>query len=103
MLKKFAFKLLEVRGGLLNHQKLSTFLEQLSTTYVRRLNADEALRFLFDWWVPLKHELGVERRLDTAHETEYSIEPFADDVNEAGLLTHMEIRCGEIWSELCVK
>jgi SAM-dependent methyltransferase len=57
-----------------------------------------------DWRVPLKRELGVEWRLDSTHETEYTIETFAAEVDAAGLgLMHMEIRWGEIWCELCVK
>lgn len=54
-----------------------------------------------DWRVPLKRELGVEWRLDPTHETEYTIESFASEIDAAGLsITHMEIRWGEIWSEL---
>ncbi|MBF0339699.1 MAG: class I SAM-dependent methyltransferase [Magnetococcales bacterium] len=57
---------------------------------------------LFDreWRVPLKQELGVEWRLDATHETEYTLEGFMAEMNEAGLLIrHLEMRWGEIWAE----
>lgn len=54
-----------------------------------------------DWRVPLKKELGVEYRLDPTHYIEYSQEIFAEEMEAAGLeITHLEIRWGEIWSEL---
>jgi SAM-dependent methyltransferase len=54
-----------------------------------------------DWRVPLKKELGVEWRLDPTHETEYTLESFAAEMDEAGLETvHLEVRWGEIWTEL---
>lgn len=54
-----------------------------------------------DWRVPLKRELGVEWRLDTTHETEYTQESFAAELTAAGLRTsHQEIRWGEIWAEV---
>lgn len=57
-----------------------------------------------EWRVPLKRELGVEWRLDATHEVEYTTESFVAEVTEAGLgVRHMEIRWGEIWSELCLK
>jgi ubiquinone/menaquinone biosynthesis C-methylase UbiE len=53
-----------------------------------------------DWRVPLKRELGVEWRLDVTHETEYTIESFADEMAEANLrIIHQEVRWGEIWAE----
>jgi hypothetical protein len=53
-----------------------------------------------DWRVPLKKELGVEWRLDPTHETEYTIESWAQEIEEAGLkVTHQEIRWSEIWAE----
>lgn len=56
-----------------------------------------------DWRVPLKKELGVEWRLDDTHETEYTLESFADEMQEAGLATHhLEVRWGEIWAEVVV-
>jgi 2-polyprenyl-3-methyl-5-hydroxy-6-metoxy-1,4-benzoquinol methylase len=54
-----------------------------------------------DWRVPLKQELGVEWRLDTTHETEYTLESFTAEMAAAGLrIVHQEIRWGEIWAEL---
>lgn len=54
-----------------------------------------------DWRVPLKKELGVEWRLDSTHETEYTLESFVEDMKEAGLsTTHLEVRWGEIWAEV---
>lgn len=54
-----------------------------------------------DWRVPLKKELGVEWRLDPTHETEYTLESFGEEMRDAGLaVTHLEVRWGEIWSEL---
>lgn len=53
-----------------------------------------------DWRVPLKKELGVEWRLDPTHETEYTLESFADEMTAAGLtVTDQEVRWGEIWAE----
>jgi len=50
-----------------------------------------------DWRVPLKQELGVEWRLDTTHETEYTLESFAEEMAAAGLrITHQEVRWGEL-------
>lgn len=55
-----------------------------------------------DWRVPLKRELGSEWRLDPTHETEYTLESFAAETGAAGLrFSHLEVRWGEIWSELC--
>jgi 2-polyprenyl-3-methyl-5-hydroxy-6-metoxy-1,4-benzoquinol methylase len=55
-----------------------------------------------DWRVPLKRELGVEWRLDKTHETEYTLESFADEMQEAGLkIIHQEVRWSEIWAEVC--
>jgi SAM-dependent methyltransferase len=54
-----------------------------------------------DWQVPLKRELGVEWRLDTTHETEYTLESFADEIQQAGCrIVHQEVRWGEIWAEV---
>lgn len=52
-----------------------------------------------DWRVPLKRELGVEWRLDSTHETEYSLESFAEEMAAAGLkINQQEVRWGEIWA-----
>ena len=54
-----------------------------------------------DWRVPLKRELGVEWRLDQTHETEYTLESFAEEMAAAGLhITHQQVRWGEIWAEV---
>lgn len=54
-----------------------------------------------DWRVPLKNELKVEWRLDPTHETEYTLESFAEEMTAAGLrIAHQEIRWGEIWAEV---
>jgi 2-polyprenyl-3-methyl-5-hydroxy-6-metoxy-1,4-benzoquinol methylase len=54
-----------------------------------------------DWRVPLKKELGVEWRLDPTHETEYTLETFADEIRAANLrIDYLEVRWGEIWSEV---
>ena len=51
--------------------------------------------------VPLKRELDVEWRLDPTHETEYTVESFAEEMAEAGLaVTHQDVRWGEIWAEV---
>lgn len=54
-----------------------------------------------DWRVPLKQELGVEWRLDPTHETEYTLETFQEEMRQAGLsIKHLEVRWGEIWSDV---
>jgi SAM-dependent methyltransferase len=54
-----------------------------------------------DWRVPLKKELDVEWRLDPTHETEYTLESFAEEVSSAGLsVAHLEVRWGEIWAQV---
>lgn len=53
-----------------------------------------------DWRVPLKKELGVEWRLDSTHEIEYTQEQFACELACAGLyITDFQIRWSEIWCE----
>ena len=57
-----------------------------------------------DWRVPLKKELGLEWRCDPTHETEYTLESFAEEMSAAGLdVTHQEVRWGEIWAEAMPK
>ena len=52
-----------------------------------------------DWRVPLKRELGVEWRLDSTHETEYTLESFAKEMVAAGLRIDCQVvRWGEIWA-----
>lgn len=54
-----------------------------------------------DWRVPLKKELGVEWRLDPTHETEYTLESFAEEMAAAKLrINDQEVRWGEIWAEM---
>ncbi len=54
-----------------------------------------------DWRVPLKKELGVEWRLDPTHETEYTLESFADEMAAAKLrINYQEVRWGEVWAEM---
>lgn len=92
---------------------LSNVLEHLPNRplFLRRLQQTVApSRFLIrvplferDWRVPLKQELGVEWRLDLTHETEYTLESFAEEMKVAGLrITYQEIRWGEIWAEITV-
>ncbi len=46
-------------------------------------------------------ELGVKWRLDATHEIEYTLEVFAEEMEDAGLKTdHLEVRWGEIWAEV---
>ncbi|MCL1981895.1 MAG: glycosyltransferase, partial [Clostridiales bacterium] len=53
-----------------------------------------------EWRVPLKKELGVEWRLDPTHETEYTLESFAEELEGAHLRSvHQEVRWSEIWCE----
>ncbi|HEB77109.1 MAG TPA: class I SAM-dependent methyltransferase [Methylothermaceae bacterium] len=89
---------------------LSNVLEHLPErpAFLRRVQeAAHPARFLIrvplferDWRVPLKKELGVEWRLDSTHEIEYTLESFAEEMTVAGLrITHQEVRWGEIWAE----
>lgn len=90
---------------------LSNILEHLSgrPEFLRQVaRAAQPLRILIrvplferDWQVPLKRELGVEWRLDETHETEYTLESFAEEMKEAGCrILHQEVRWGEIWAEV---
>lgn len=90
---------------------LSNVLEHLTgrPEFLRRVQAATSPRrylirvplFERDWRVPLKKELGVEWRLDPTHETEYTLESFAEEMTAAGLrVVHQEVRWGEIWAEL---
>lgn len=52
-----------------------------------------------DWITLYKKELGIEWRLDKTHYTEYTLESFKDELNQAGLsLTNYSIQFGEIWA-----
>ena len=90
---------------------LSNVLEHLSSRpeFLRRMQSTaQPSRLLIrvplferDWRVPLKRELGVDWRLDPTHETEYTLESFAEEMTAAGLrITHQEVRWGEIWAEV---
>jgi SAM-dependent methyltransferase len=51
-----------------------------------------------DWRVPWKKELGVEWRLDSTHETEYTAGQLHNELAEANLtITHLTVRWGEYW------
>ena len=89
---------------------LSNVLEHLPErpAFLRRVHENtKAERFLIrvplferDWRVPLKKELGIEWRLDGTHETEYTLESFATEMDEAKLdIVHQEVRWGGIWAE----
>lgn len=93
---------------------LSNVLEHLSErpAFLRRLQHQLILSrilirvplFERDWRVPLKRELGVEWRLDPTHETEYTLESFAEEMAAAGLrVTYQEVRWSEIWAETVPK
>jgi 2-polyprenyl-3-methyl-5-hydroxy-6-metoxy-1,4-benzoquinol methylase len=90
---------------------LSNVLEHLPerSVFLRKvIEITHPARFLIrvplferDWRVPLKKELGVEWRLDSTHETEYTYESFMKEIDEAGLrISYQETRWGEIWAEL---
>lgn len=92
---------------------LSNVLEHLKdrARLLKRLQKlSSAKRFLIrvpvfqrDWRVALKRELGMEWRLDNTHETEYTVESFQEEMDAADLkIIHLEVRWGEIWSELRV-
>jgi len=52
------------------------------------------------WEVPLKKELGLDWRMDSTHEVEYTQESFNCEMASAGLVVrHREMRWGEIWAE----
>jgi len=58
---------------------------------------------LFDreWRVPLKQELGVEWRLDSTHQIEYTLDSFVKEITAAGMrVVHNQIQWGEIWAEV---
>jgi glycosyltransferase involved in cell wall biosynthesis/2-polyprenyl-3-methyl-5-hydroxy-6-metoxy-1,4-benzoquinol methylase len=89
---------------------LSNVLEHIAgrPSFLRKLIAlGHPSRFLIrvplferDWRIPLRKELGVEYRLDPTHETEYTLDSFAAEMDEAGLsVTHLEVHWGEIWAE----
>jgi SAM-dependent methyltransferase len=93
---------------------LSNVLEHLNgrPEFLKRLQAVSEAKRIFirvplferDWRVPLRKELGVEWRLDLDHKTEFTLQSFEQEMNEAGLkIDHLEVRWGEIWSEVSAK
>ena len=82
----------------------SAFLRRVQTTLGPGRILIRVPVFERDWRVPLKKELGVEWRLDPTHETEYTLETFAKEMQEANLtIAHLEVRWGEIWAEVTSK
>lgn len=52
-----------------------------------------------DWITLYKKELGLEYRLDTTHFTEYTLDQFAQELRNAGLMIQSQsIQFGEIWA-----
>jgi SAM-dependent methyltransferase len=93
---------------------LSNVLEHLNgrPEFLKRLQSVSGAKRIFirvplferDWRVPLRKELGVEWRLDLDHKTEFTLESFAAEMDEAGLqIDHLEVHWGEIWSEVSLK
>jgi len=79
----------------------SQFLAQIQATVKPKRMLIRVPLFEREWRVPLKKELGVEWRLDLTHETEYTLESFALEIQLAGLaIQHQEVRWGEIWAEV---
>jgi ubiquinone/menaquinone biosynthesis C-methylase UbiE len=77
------------------------FLQQVQNTTKPDRFLIRVPLFERDWRVPLKRELGVEWRLDLTHETEYTLESFAEEIDQAGLVVvYQEVRWGEIWAEV---
>jgi ubiquinone/menaquinone biosynthesis C-methylase UbiE len=100
----------EIPDGAYDVVILSNVLEHLrgrSDFLIRVQRLVKPSRFLIraplferDWRVPLKKELGVEWRLDSSHEIEYTLEAFANELAEAKLkIGYQEVRWGEIWAE----
>ena len=76
------------------------FIEHVESTSLDRMLIRVPL-FERDWRVPLKKELGVEWRLDSTHETEYTIESWAQEIEKVGLtVTRQEVRWSEIWEDV---
>jgi SAM-dependent methyltransferase len=88
---------------------LSNVLEHLPERpdFLRRLvKAVTPLRLLIrvplferDWRVPVKKEVGLDWRLDETHETEYTLESFAEEMAASDLkIVEQQVRWGEIWA-----
>lgn len=79
----------------------SALLRKLSDTTGAKKMLVRVPLFERDWRVPLKKELGVDWRLDSTHFTEYTLDSFAREIEEAGLsVGHLEVHWGELWAEL---
>lgn len=79
------------------------FLQQVQTHIKPSRLLIRVPLFERDWRVPLKKELGIEWRLDSTHETEYTLESFAAEIHEAGLkVIYQEVRWSEIWAEVAL-
>lgn len=91
-----------VMSNVLEHlPERALFLKRVQATFLPRRFLIRVPLFERDWRVPLKKELGLDWRLDDTHEIEYTQESFTAEVAEAGLvITHQEVRWGEIWCEL---
>jgi len=98
-------------GGPYETIVLSNVLEHVDDrqTFLRQLQEQTgAQRYLIrvpllerEWLVALKRELNLPFFCDPTHYTEYTHESFVSEVQQAGLgVRHLEIRWGEIWSEV---
>jgi len=77
------------------------FLRSLSNKFRPEYFLIRVPLFERDWRVPLKKELGLEWRLDPTHLTEYTLESWLDEINQAGMkVIHQEFRWGEIWAKV---
>jgi SAM-dependent methyltransferase len=101
----------QVPGDAYDVVVLSNVLEHLADrpeflrTVLGNVSARRALirvpLFERDWRVPLKREVGVEWRLDPTHETEYTLESFQREMEDAGVeVVECRLRWGEIWAEV---
>lgn len=90
---------------------LSNVLEHLAgrQEFLRRLQLVHQPRCLLvrvpmltrKWEVMYRHELGLAYFSDPSHQTEYTQESFAEEIQGAGLeVVHQEIDWGEIWAEV---
>jgi len=82
----------------------ANFLRKIQEKFSPRQILIRVPLFERDWRVPLKKELGVEWRLDSTHETEYTHESWNEELQAAGLESvQQEIRWGEIWAVAVAK
>jgi len=57
-----------------------------------------------DWITIYKKNMGVEWRLDLTHYTEYTMDSFLQEMNEAGILVlESDVRFGEIYAVCSIK